>query len=79
MKNTLENYRQSCGMTYEQLAAKAGFSSRAVAYLHCSGKRTISAESAVRYSRALNIPLCELRPDLWPPEPPAKEADHAQP
>lgn len=30
-----------------------------------SSATKISAESAIKYSQALNIPLHELRPDLW--------------
>lgn len=68
MKNIIENFRQSSGLTYAQMALLGGFSSRSVVFLHCKGKRSISPESAKRYSQAFGIPLSELRPDLWPPE-----------
>ena len=72
MKN-LEAYRRQLGLSYAQMARQADFSSRSVVFLHCTGQRSISAESAMRYHRAFGIPLSELRPDLWPP----KEASHA--
>lgn len=42
---------------------------------HLHGKRNISAEVALKYKKALGIPLCKLRTDLWPPEeyPPARK------
>lgn len=35
---------------------------------HCNGQRQISAEAALRYHKALEIPLHELRPDLFEKE-----------
>ena len=67
MTNLIQQYRTRHGLTYGQMAEMAGFSSRSVVYLHCVNKRVISPESALKYSRALGIPLSELRPDLWPP------------
>lgn len=67
MKNALEKYREESGMTLSEIAFAAGFRSRSSVFQHCRGSRTISAESALKYSRALGIPLSELRPDLWPP------------
>lgn len=77
MKNAIEKYRQDHGLTYEKLALNVGFSSRGAVFNHCSGQRSISAESAKRYSQALGIPLSELRPDLWPPETAQGEDSHA--
>ena len=69
MKNALEKYREQSGMTLSEIAFAAGFRSRSSVFQHCRGSRAISAESALKYSRALGIPLSELRPDLWPPTP----------
>nr|DAZ64196.1 MAG TPA: helix-turn-helix domain protein [Caudoviricetes sp.] len=63
--NILEEYRQKHGLTYEQLAKLAGLSARSVAYAHCHGLRTISAESAIKYALTCGISLSKLRPDLW--------------
>jgi hypothetical protein len=41
---------------------------RHVAWKHCNAN-TVPAEAAIRYSRALNVPLEELRPDLFLPKP----------
>lgn len=73
MKNVIEKFRVDSGMTYARIAALAGFSSRSVVFLHCKGMRSISPESAIKYAKALGIPLSELRPDLWPPEGESRE------
>lgn len=67
MKNIIEEYRLRRGMTFSEMARVAGFLSRSSVYQHCSGARTISAESAMKYFRAFGIPLSEIRPDLWSP------------
>jgi DNA-binding transcriptional regulator YdaS (Cro superfamily) len=67
MKNIIEEYRLERGMTFGEMALAAGFRSRSSVFQHCSGARTISAESAMKYFRAFGIPLSEIRPDLWPP------------
>lgn len=36
---------------------------------HVRGTRGISAVQAIKYELLLGIPLSELRPDLWPPDP----------
>ncbi len=46
------------------------------------GLRSVGPKSALLYERILGIPRSELRPDLWPREPPATspapaEAEHA--
>lgn len=65
--NALEQFRKASGLTFDEMARLAGFSSRSAVFQHCTGSRRISAESAIRYSRTFGIPLCQLRPDLWPP------------
>jgi len=65
MENVIETYRKRHKCTYASIAMKAGLSAGAVVYAHCHQLRKISAESAIKYSQALNIPLHELRPDLW--------------
>ncbi len=72
MKNALEKFRTDRGLTFRQLAMACGGRSLNAVYRHCKGEK-IAAESALLYSRALGIPLCELRPDLWPPEAEARE------
>lgn len=32
---------------------------------HCQGRRSVSAEMALRYESTLQIPRWEIRPDLW--------------
>ena len=67
MKNALECYRILHDMTFRTLAARSGISVFAV-FSHCKGNKKLTAESALKYNRALGIPLSDLRPDLWPPE-----------
>lgn len=69
MINALERYRIASRLSFAEMARLAGFCSRSCVFQHCNGSRNISAESALRYSRAFGIPLSELRPDLWPPQP----------
>jgi len=68
MDNALEIFRKTHGLSYADMATRAGFRSRSTPYHHCNGMRRIDAESAVMYARAFGIPLSDLRPDLWPPE-----------
>ena len=64
MRNALERYRAEHGLTYDAMASQAQ-TPKGSLHQHCQGRRTISAESAVRYHNTLGIPLSELRPDLW--------------
>ena len=66
MENIIETYRQRLHLTYAQMAEIGAFSSRSVVFLHCTGKRSISPESAIKYAKAFGIPLSDMRPDLWP-------------
>ena len=68
MKNAIENFRLSSGMSFQEIADRCAIRSRSTVFQHCNGQRAISAEIAVKYAKALGIPLSELRPDLWPPE-----------
>ena len=63
MKNALETFRTTRGLTYRELTEACD---------------KIAAESAVVYSRNLGIPLSELRPDLWPPDPAAGPSPSAK-
>ena len=63
MTNALDKYRKKFSLTYRDLAKLSGLSLYTV-HRHCHCTR-IPAESAVIYNRQLNIPLHELRPDLW--------------
>ena len=66
MKNALSKLRKKLGLTYKAMAERTGITAPSV-YFHCSGKVKVSAENALKYHRAFNIPLTELRPDIWPP------------
>ncbi len=68
MKNSLEEYRQANGLTYRTMAERVEGQPFVTVFYHCRGFRQISAESALKYHKALGIPLSDLRPDLWPPE-----------
>jgi len=48
------------------LARRVGVSAQAVQQWVDSGR--VSYKRAVAVSRATGVPLCELRPDLYPPE-----------
>lgn len=47
--------------------AKASNLPRTTVWRHATGNRKISAEAALVYSKALGVPLSQIRPDLWPP------------
>lgn len=66
MKNALSQLRTKLGLSYRAMADKAGITAPAV-FFHCNGKVKMSAENALKYNKAFDIPLTELRPDLWPP------------
>lgn len=68
MKNAIENFRLVSGLSFQEIADRCSIRSRSTVLQHCKGSRLISAESAVKYSQGLGIPLSELRPDLWPPD-----------
>lgn len=55
------------GKTLSDIARDSGLSTTSV-WRHAHGKLKISAESALKYNKALGIPLSAMRPDLWPPE-----------
>ncbi|MBU4378876.1 MAG: hypothetical protein KUA35_09245 [Pseudodesulfovibrio sp.] len=63
MKNALELYRESNGFGYAELSRLVGFD-RATVWRHC--KATLVPEAAAaRYHAKLQIPLEDLRPDLF--------------
>lgn len=66
MKNALETFRQTQGLTFRELAAACRSRGLNAVYRHCKAGK-IPAEAAAEYSEALGIPRSELRPDLWPP------------
>ena len=63
--NSIESLRQATGLTYKEIAQKAGFKSPSTVFHHCKGFRKISPEAALKYHTAFDIPLYILRPDLW--------------
>ena len=66
MKNAIEHFRRTHGMSLQKIADMCAFRSRSTVFQHCNGHREISAESAIKYAKGLGIPLHDLRPDLWP-------------
>lgn len=78
MKNAIENFRLVSGLSFQEIADRCSIRSRSTVLQHCKGSRLISAESAVKYSQGLGIPLSELRPDLWPPDPAAGPSPSAK-
>jgi transcriptional regulator with XRE-family HTH domain len=71
--NALKKFAETSGLSQKEICRLTGFQSGTVSR-HITGKRNIEAESAVRYSAALGIPLSSLRPDLPTPclSPPAE-------
>jgi DNA-binding transcriptional regulator YdaS (Cro superfamily) len=65
MENHINDFRVDKKLTYKELAEIVNLNPSSV-YFHCSGKRSISAESALLYEKNLGIPRHKLRPDLWP-------------
>jgi transcriptional regulator with XRE-family HTH domain len=63
MKNALELYRESNGFSYAELSRLVGFD-RATVWKHCKAKFVPEA-AAARYYAKLQIPLEDLRPDLF--------------
>lgn len=63
MKNTLEQIRLDKELTYQALGDLAGYP-KPTAFRHCHAT-VIPAEAAIRYHRALGVPVEELRPDLF--------------
>lgn len=61
--NTLKQIITERGLSLTDIS-KMGISYRTL-YAHYSGKRKISAESAILYEQLLGIPRHVLRPDLW--------------
>ena len=81
MRNAIEKFRRSSGMSVQEIADRCAIRSRSTVLQHCNGQRAISAEIAIKYANGLGIPLSELRPDLWspdsvPPVPDAAEVAH---
>jgi len=71
--NALESYRKEHHLTFEAIANMVGVKKPTV-WRHCAGD-PISGESALLYHTKLQIPLEELRPDLYP----TPTSGHAQP
>lgn len=65
MRNALNDYRLAHGLTYAELGIAAGYSA-GTAFKHCQGRIAISGDAAIRYSRALGIPLDLLYPTKAP-------------
>lgn len=69
MENALETYRSEKGLSFAELGRMSGFGTATV-HKHCTGKIAIGGDAAIRYSRALGIPLDAL----YPATPPATAA-----
>ena len=70
--NQLNDIRTDKGLSCAALGEMVNYD-RSSVWKHCHAE-TIPAEAAIRYSRALDVPLEELRPDLVPD--PAPTAIH---
>lgn len=62
--------------TLQQVVKLTGFQYSTV-WRHVRNVQSISAESAVRYEKALGVPRSKLRPDLWPPQNGDTKSSHA--
>jgi transcriptional regulator with XRE-family HTH domain len=65
MANELKQAINDAGLYYKEVADKVGYSTGHVSADVSRGR--ISAEKAVRYSRALGIDPATLRPDVFKP------------
>lgn len=70
MMNALEKFRVEKGLTYEQMANLSGVTKASV-WKHCRGVAEPDVESVARYMQRLGLTFSLIRPDLWPPSPPA--------
>lgn len=66
MKNALEQYRQSHGLTYEALGKLVGYD-RPVVWRHCRAEK-IPHSAAPTYNAKLKIPMKTLLPELYESE-----------
>lgn len=66
MTTTLEKYLVEHGISIMEAARRMGINYVHV-WRHCTGRRRVTADYAMRYHKTLGIPRSELRPDLWPP------------
>lgn len=64
MKSVIEEYRRDHKVTFAEIARRCSLDPTAV-LRHCKGERKIGGEAALRYHINLDIPLPELRPDLY--------------
>lgn len=67
MNDALTNWLQKPGNTATALASAVGCSQSQITLI-AQGKRRCTAEMAKKIHDATEIPLHELRPDLWKPE-----------
>lgn len=63
MKNALERYRQRMGLGFAELARQVEYD-RATVWKHCRAKQ-VPESAAARYHARLQIPLEDLRPELF--------------
>lgn len=63
MKNALEKYRTYKGLGFAELARIVGYD-RATVWKHCQAER-VPESAAARYHVMLQIPLEDLRPELF--------------
>ncbi|MBI9080300.1 MAG: XRE family transcriptional regulator [Pseudodesulfovibrio sp.] len=63
MKNALEEYRQEKGLTFEAMGKLVGYD-RPVVWRHCQADK-VPESSVARYHAKLQIPVKDLRPDLY--------------
>ena len=64
----LSDFIKSQGLNQERVAKAAGYDPGTVSR-HCNGKRRITGDAAIRYSRVLGVPLEDLFPAPVPTSP----------
>ena len=62
--DTLKQIFERHGLTLAD-AVRLGVPYHAL-YKQLRGERSVGVVCAMRYHKVLGIPLCELRPDIWP-------------
>jgi len=78
METILERYRREKGMSFRALMSVTGITSTGLLHRYCRGEQQIGAEHAVCLHKTLGIPLSDLRPDLWHPEPDGPQGFYRQ-
>ena len=62
----LRDHFKATGLTQDELAEKTGLSQSTISRLHRDDDPSISAETAIALHKALNIPLHDMCPEIFP-------------